>query len=189
MNCKFVETHEQKLTRILIPEDKLQERVAQLGEQLSRDYAGREIHAICILKGGVLFLADLIRHIDVPLTVDFMAVSSYGLDTESSGRVRILKDLDQDIQGKEVLIVEDIIDTGLTLAKVVEILETRDPASLKICTLLDKPAGRKPGLNLPIDYVGFSIPNRFVVGYGLDYKEYCRNTPYIFAVEDDQSEA
>jgi hypoxanthine phosphoribosyltransferase len=165
------------IAHILLSEEQIHTRTQELGAQISADYAGRELSLICVLKGGVIFLADLIRSISIPLRIDFMATSSYGATTQSSGVVRILKDLDMTIEGRNVLIVEDIIDTGHTLSYLVRILHERRPASLCICTLLSKPIRRE--IEMPIDYVGFDIPNEFVVGYGLDYNERYRNLPYI----------
>jgi hypoxanthine phosphoribosyltransferase len=162
---------------ILIPEDRLQQRISELGAQISRDYAGQDLLLLAVLKGSVLFLSDLMRHITVPHAVDFMATSSYGASTESSGIVRILKDLDEPIQGRNVLIVEDIIDTGHTLDYLLRLLHARRPKSLRICTLLNKPDRRE--VDVHVDYIGFDIPNEFVLGYGLDYDELYRNLPYI----------
>ncbi|MGQ9556326.1 MAG: hypoxanthine phosphoribosyltransferase [Desulfurispora sp.] len=168
---------------ILITEQQITSRVAELGRQISRDYAGREILVVGILKGAVLFLADLVRHIDVPLCLDFMAVSSYGATTASSGVVQIIKDLEQSIEGRHVLIVEDIVDTGLTLKYLRDNLATRRPASLRICTLLDKPGRRK--VPVQVDYNGFVIPDEFVVGYGLDYAERYRNLREILVLKPE----
>jgi len=165
------------IAEILITEENLQERIAELGSQISRDYEGKRPILVCVLKGGVLFLSDLIRRVTVPHEIDFMAISSYGAGTESSGVVRILKDLDANITGRHVLIVEDIIDTGHTLSYILRNLQTREPASLRICTLLSKLQRRE--LDVPVDYIGFEIPNKFVIGYGLDYAEIYRNLPYI----------
>ncbi len=162
---------------ILIPEDRLQQRISELGAQISRDYAGEDLLLLAVLKGSVLFLSDLMRHVTVPHAVDFMATSSYGASTESSGIVRILKDLDEPIQGRNVLIVEDIIDTGHTLDYLLRLLRARMPKSLRICTLLNKPDRRE--VDVHVDYIGFDIPNEFVLGYGLDYDELYRNLPYI----------
>ena len=162
---------------VLIPEDRLQQRISELGAQISRDYAGEDLLLLAVLKGSVLFLSDLMRHITVPHSVDFMATSSYGASTESSGIVRILKDLDEPIQGRNVLIVEDIIDTGHTLDYLLRLLRARMPKSLRICTLLNKPDRRE--VDVHVDYIGFDIPNEFVLGYGLDYDELYRNLPYI----------
>ncbi|MGB4668314.1 MAG: hypoxanthine phosphoribosyltransferase, partial [bacterium] len=166
-----------EIKEILIDQEQLQQRIQELGAEISRDYQGKELHLICVLKGAVLFLADLARNLTVPVSFDFMAVSSYGASTESSGVVRILKDLEESIEGKDVLIVEDIIDSGLTLHYLYQNLHSRKPASLEICTLLDKPDRRR--VDVPVKYCGFSIPDRFVVGYGLDFAEKYRNLPYI----------
>ena len=165
------------LAEILIPADRLQARIAELGEQITRDYAGTDLMLISVLKGSVLFLADLVRNISTPHAIDFMATSSYGNALESSGVVRILKDLDASIEGRNVLIVEDIIDTGRTLDYLVRILRARQPASLEICTLLNKPARRE--IPVAVKYIGFDIPDKFVLGYGLDWEEKYRNLPYI----------
>ncbi len=167
--------------RELIPEAEVAARIAQLGAQISEDYAGEEIVLLCILKGGVFFTTELAKRITVPVTLDFMSVSSYGAQTESSGVVRIIKDLDTPIEGKNVLVAEDIIDTGRTLAYLMENLKQRGPKSLKLCALLDKPERRVS--NVAVDYTGFSIPDEFVVGYGMDYDQKYRNLPYIGAVE------
>lgn len=165
------------IEEILIPSDKLQARIAELGDQISRDYAGQDLMLIAVLKGSVLFMSDLMRHISVPHSIDFMATSSYGHAFESSGVVRILKDLDASIEGCNVLIVEDIIDTGRTLDYLLRILRARQPRSLEICALLDKRSRRE--VDVPVKYVGFDIPDKFVLGYGLDYTEKYRNLPYI----------
>lgn len=165
------------VSEVLISHQQIRERTEELGRQITEDYDGKDPLLICILKGGLMFLADLMREIDLPLEIDFIAVSSYGDSTESSGVVRILMDLERNIQGRHVLIVEDIIDTGRTLSYIIGNLRTRGPASIKVCTLLDKPARRE--LEIPIDYVGFTIPDRFVIGYGLDYGEIYRNLPFV----------
>jgi len=167
----------QDVAEVLISEERLQERVQELGRKLSMDYANAAPALICVLKGGYLFLADLTRALSVRHSVDFMAISSYGNSTASSGVVRILKDLDADINDKDVLVVEDIIDTGRTLSYLMENLRSRGPRSVRICTLLSKPARRE--IDLQVDYVGFEIPDEFVVGYGLDYAEEYRNLPFI----------
>jgi hypoxanthine phosphoribosyltransferase len=167
---------------ILVQRDDLAHRVRQLGDEISRDYEGRDLLLVCVLKGAVFFLSDLMRYLDVDCEVDFMAVSSYGSSTDSSGIVRILKDLDAPIQGREVLIVEDIVDSGLTLSYLLRTLKAREPASLEVCALLTKPERRK--IELPIRYVGFEIPNRFVVGYGLDHAERFRNLPYVAVLQE-----
>ena len=168
----------------LISEAEVAEKIAQLGAQISKDYEGEEIYMLCILKGGVFFMTELAKHVTVPVELDFMSVSSYGSQTRSSGNVRIIKDLDTPITGKHVLVVEDIIDTGRTLAYLLENLQQRGPKSLKLCTLLDKPEERVTDVD--VDYVGFQIPNKFVVGYGLDYDQHYRNLPYIGVVEFDE---
>jgi hypoxanthine phosphoribosyltransferase len=169
--------------QILVQRDELAHRVRQLGEEITADYEGKELFLVGVLKGAVFFLSDLMRHIDVPCQVDFMAVSSYGSETESSGVVRILKDLDAPIEGKHVLIVEDIVDSGLTLQYLLRTLKARSPGSLEVCALLTKPERRK--VELPIRYTGFEIPNRFAIGYGLDHSEHYRNLPYVAALAED----
>jgi hypoxanthine phosphoribosyltransferase len=166
--------------RTLVESGDLANRVAELGAQISADYEGRELFLVGVLKGAVFFLADLMRHLDVACAVDFMAVASYGSSTATSGVVRILKDLDDSIEGRDVLIVEDIIDSGLTLSYLLRTLQGRHPASLEVCALLTKPERRK--VDLPIRYVGFDIPNEFAIGYGLDYGERYRNLPYVAAL-------
>jgi len=165
---------------ILVQQDDLAHRVTALGEQISADYAGRQLLLVGVLKGAFFFLSDLMRKLDVACEVDFMAVASYGSSTDSSGVVRILKDLDVSIEGRDVLIVEDIVDSGLTLSYLLRTLSARDPASLEVCALLTKPDRRK--VDLPIRYEGFEIPNRFVIGYGLDHGERFRNLPYVAAL-------
>src|SRR5690349_9618201 len=167
---------------ILVEADDLRERVKELGEQISADYADRDLLLVGVLKGDVFFLSDLMRHLEVPCEVDFMAVASYGSSTDSSGVVRILKDLDIPIEGREVLIVEDIVDSGLTLSYLLRTLRARNPKSLEVCALLTKPERRK--VDLPIRYVGFEIPNRFAIGYGLDHAEKFRNLPYVAVLAD-----
>jgi hypoxanthine phosphoribosyltransferase len=167
---------------ILVQSDELAHRVEQLGRQISADYAGRDLFLVGVLKGAVFFLADLMRHLDVACELDFMAVASYGSSTDSSGVVRILKDLDASIEGRHVLIVEDIVDSGLTLSYLMRTLKARNPASLDVCALLTKPERRK--VELPIRYVGFEIPNQFAIGYGLDHAERYRNLPYVAALAD-----
>ncbi|MDF9407935.1 hypoxanthine phosphoribosyltransferase [Pelotomaculum isophthalicicum JI] len=163
--------------KILLTEEQIKLQVTKLGRQISQDYANKEILVVGILKGAMVFLADLVRKITIPTYFDFVAVSSYGSSTKSSGVVRILKDLDRSIQGRHILIVEDIIDSGLTLNYLSDNLSSRGPASIKLCALLDKPSRRIEPVN--IDYCGFTIPDEFVVGYGLDYNERYRNLPYI----------
>jgi hypoxanthine phosphoribosyltransferase len=170
-----------KIGRILIGEDELQRRIQELGRQISQDYAGRNLLLLGVLKGAVVFMVDLARAIDLPLQIDFMAVSSYGASTESSGVVRILKDLDSAVDGRDILVVEDIIDTGLTLRYILDNLAMRNPASVKVCALLYKDRERPDGVGP--DYVGFHIPNEFVVGYGLDFAEVYRNLPYVAVLE------
>ena len=173
---------------VLIPEEKVQERVAELGAQISRDYEGKTITMICVLKGGVVFMCDLAKKITVPVTMDFMSVSSYGGGTSSSGIVKIVKDLDQSIEGKDVLIVEDIIDSGRTLSYLLQIFRKRKPNSIRLCTLLDKPERRVvPDVN--VEYSGFQIPDSVVVGFGLDYDQRYRNLPYIGVISFDDENA
>jgi len=173
---------EHAVTEVLIDEIRLKGRVAELGDEISADYAGRDLLLIGVLKGAVFFMADLMRRLTVPCEIDFMAISSYAGATESSGVVRILKDLDINIEGRDVLVVEDIIDSGLTLSYLMRNLEAREPASLEICALLTKPARRE--IDVPVRYVGFEIPNRFVVGYGLDFDERYRNLPYVGVLDE-----
>jgi hypoxanthine phosphoribosyltransferase len=173
------------LDEILIPADVLQARIVELGKQINKDYQGKNLHLICILRGGVMFLADLMRQIDLPHTIDFMAVSSYGSGArQSTGQVRITLDLKEDIHNRDVVLVEDIVDSGYTIASVLEMLATRHPRSLKVCTLLDKAERRE--VEVPIHYRGFAIPNKFVFGYGLDLDEYYRNLPFIGTVNPDK---
>ena len=168
---------------ILIEEDALRNRIRELGEEISADYAGRDLLLIGVLKGAVFFMADLMRRLTVACEVDFMAISSYGASTDSSGVVRILKDLDINIEGRDVLVVEDIIDSGLTLSYLIRNLEAREPTSLEVCALLTKPDRRE--IDVPVRYVGFEIPNRFVIGYGLDFAERYRNLPYVAVLHPD----
>ena len=169
--------------RVLISEEDVDARIREIGEQISRDYAGKEVHLVCVLKGGSFFLCELAKRITVPVSLDFMSVSSYGSETMSSGVVKIVKDLDEPIQGKHVLVVEDIVDSGRTLSYLKEMMLDRKPESLRICPLLDKPDRRVVDVN--VDYTGFHIPDEFVVGYGLDYAQKYRNLPYIGVVEFD----
>jgi hypoxanthine phosphoribosyltransferase len=173
---------EQGVGKILVQQDELAHRVRALGEEISRDYAGRDLLLIGVLKVAVFFLTDLMRHLTVRCEVDFMAVASYGSSTDSSGVVRILKDLDAPIAGRDVVIVEDIVDSGLTLNYLRRTLQARDPASLEVCALLTKPERRK--VETPIRYTGFEIPNKFVIGYGLDHAERYRNLPYVAVLEN-----
>ena len=171
------------IRNIMISEENIAKRVKELGKQLTEEYKGRDLLIVGILKGCMLFLSDLVRAIDLPLTMDFMVVSSYGSATKSSGVVRIIKDLERDIEGKDVLVVEDIVDTGLTLSYLIENLKTRNPRSVKVCSLLDKPDRRKAQVD--IEYVGFKIPDEFVVGYGLDYAETYRNLPFVCVLKPE----
>ncbi|MBQ9142079.1 MAG: hypoxanthine phosphoribosyltransferase [Lachnospiraceae bacterium] len=168
---------------VLLTEEEVDARIKEIGEQISKDYEGKQVHMICVLKGGTFFMCELAKRITVPVSLDFMAVSSYGSDTKSSGVVKIVKDLDEAIQGKDVLVVEDIVDSGRTLSYLMEMLRDRKPASLRLCTLLDKPDRRV--IQVPVDYTGFEIPDEFVVGYGLDYDQRYRNLPYIGIVSFD----
>ncbi len=165
------------IASVLFTAEQLEARVAELGQQITADYQGRSLLVICVLKGSSLFTADLVRHVDLPLTLDFIGTSSYGESTESSGVVRIVKDVEESLEDKEVLIIEDIVDTGLTLSYLLNTLRLRKPASLKVCSLLDKPSRRK--VEVPIDYLGFSIDDHFVIGYGLDYASRYRNLGYV----------
>ncbi len=167
---------------VLVSAEDLQKRIAELGREISRDYDGKDLIMVGILKGAVLFLADLMRHLEIDAELDFMAVSSYGSSTDSSGVVRILKDLDAPVEGRDVLIVEDIIDSGLTLHYLLRNLKAREPGSLEVCSLLTKPERRR--VDLPIKYVGFEIPNRFAIGYGLDHKQRFRNLSYVAALAE-----
>lgn len=169
--------------KVLISEEELEKRIAEIGAQISEEYAGKTIHLICVLKGGVFFMTELAKRITCDVTMDFMSISSYGNETTSSGVVKIVKDLDQPLEGKDVLVVEDIIDSGRTLSYLLEILKGRKPASLKLATMLDKPDRRV--VDVDVDYVGYSIPDEFVVGYGLDYGQKYRNLPYIGYVKGD----
>ncbi|MBD5467896.1 MAG: hypoxanthine phosphoribosyltransferase [Lachnospiraceae bacterium] len=169
---------------VLLTEQEVDERIQQLGEQISKDYEGKQVHLICILKGGSMFLCELAKRITIPVSLDFMSVSSYGKDMTSSGVVRIVKDLDDPIKDKHVIVVEDIVDSGRTLSYLLEMLGKREPASIAICTLLDKPDRRVT--DVKVDYTGFQIPDEFVVGYGLDYDQRYRNLPYIGIVHVDE---
>ena len=172
--------------RVLLSEEEVDTKIREIAAQISRDYEGKEIHLICVLKGGVFFTCELAKRITVPVSLDFMSVSSYGDDTKSSGVVRIVKDLDEPVKGKDVLIVEDIIDSGRTLSYLIDIIKGRGPKSVKLCTLLDKPERRVK--NVKVDYVCFTIPDEFVVGYGLDYDQKYRNLPYIGVVEQERED-
>lgn len=168
---------------VLLTEEEVNAKIQELGDQISKDYAGKQVHLVCVLKGGVFFLCELAKRITVPVSLDFMSVSSYGSDTKSSGVVKIVKDLDESLQGKDVIVVEDIVDSGRTLSYLLEMLRDRKPNSLRLCTLLDKPERRV--IEVPVDYTAFQIPDEFVVGYGLDYDQRYRNLPYIGVVKFD----
>ena len=174
---------ERGVGEVLIDEESLQARVSELGQEISSDFAGRELLLVGVLKGAVFFMADLMRSITVPCEIDFMAISSYGASTDSSGVVRILKDLDINIENRHVVVVEDIVDSGLTLSYLVRNLESRGPASLEVCALLTKPGRRE--IEVDVGYIGFEIPNKFVIGYGLDFAERYRNLPYVGVLHDD----
>ena len=167
--------------RVLLSEEEVDKRIAEIAAKISEDYNGEQVHMICVLKGGVFFTCELAKRLTIPVSMDFMSVSSYGADTKSSGVVKIVKDLDEGIEGKNVLVVEDIIDSGRTLSYLLEYLRNRNPKSLKLCTLLDKPERRV--IEVDVDYTCFDIPDEFVVGYGLDYAQKYRNLPYIGVVE------
>ena len=167
--------------RVLLSEEEVNERIRQIGEQISKDYEGRQVHLICVLKGGSFFMCELAKRITVPVSLDFMSVSSYGGGTKSSGVVKIVKDLDEPLDGKDVIVVEDIVDSGRTLSYLLELLGKRNPKSLALCTMLDKPERRV--VDVKVDYTGFNIPDEFVVGYGLDYAQKYRNLPFIGVVE------
>ncbi len=166
---------------VLISEEDVDKKIYEIGQQITKDYEGKNVHLICVLKGGVFFMCELSKRIDVPVTMDFMSVSSYGDDTKSSGVIKIVKDLDESITGKDVLVVEDIVDSGRTLSHLLELLKNRNPNSIKLCTLLDKPERRVKDVKM--DYTCFQIPDEFVVGYGLDYQQKYRNLPFIGVVE------
>lgn len=168
--------------RVLISEEEVDKKVREMAAEISKAYEGKELHMICVLRGGVFFMCELAKRLTVPVTLDFMSVSSYGDGTESSGQIKIIKDLDDSIEGKHVLVVEDIIDSGRTLSKLMDLLESRNPESLALCTLLDKPERRV--VEVDVDYTGFQIPDLFVVGYGLDHAQKHRNYPYVGVVEE-----
>ena len=178
-----MDTVKDAVGEILIDEETLQARIRELGAEISEAYAGRDLLLVGVLKGAVFFLADLMRELSVPCEIDFMAISSYGAGTDSSGVVRILKDLDMNISGRHVLVVEDIIDSGLTLSYLMRSLTARKPASLEVCTLLTKPERRE--VDVPVRYVGFEIPNKFVIGYGLDFDQRYRNLPFVAVLHPD----
>ncbi len=167
--------------KVLLSEEEVDSRIQAIGEQISKDYAGKQVHLVCVLKGGSFFMCELAKRISVPVSLDFMSVSSYGSDTKSSGVVKIVKDLDESLKDKDVIVVEDIVDSGRTLSYLLEMLRDRGPKSLRLCTLLDKPERRV--VDVKVDYTGFAIPDEFVVGYGLDYDQRYRNLPYIGIVE------
>ena len=167
--------------KVLISEEDVDKKICEIGKQITKDYEGKNVHLICVLKGGVFFMCDLLKRIDVPVTMDFMSVSSYGDDTKSSGVIKIVKDLDESITGKDVIVVEDIVDSGRTLSHLLELLESRNPNSIRLCTLLDKPERRVK--DVKVDYTCFQIPDEFVVGYGLDYQQKYRNLSFIGVVE------
>ena len=171
------------ILRVLYSEEELEAKCAELGAQISKDYEGKNLLLVSVLKGAVVFMTDLMRHITVPCSIDFMVVSSYGSGVKTSGVVKIVKDLDADLAGKDLLIVEDILDTGVTLSNLVPMLKMRNPNSVKICTILDKPSRRKA--NIQPDYEGFQVPDEFVVGYGLDYDEKYRNLPYVGVLKSE----
>jgi hypoxanthine phosphoribosyltransferase len=166
---------------VLIPEERLLARIQELGRQISDDYRGKTVHLVCVLKGAYTFLADLAREIELPVTIDFLAVSSYGKGKSTSGEVQLTKDLDQSLEGKDVIVVEDIADTGLTLNYLLNLFRSRRPASLRVCALLSKPSRRQ--IDVKVDYVGFEIPDRFVVGYGLDHDQVHRNLKYVAVLD------
>lgn len=169
--------------KVMLTEEEVDAKIREIGEQISKDYEGKEVHLICVLKGGSFFMCELAKRITVPVSFDFMSVSSYGAGTKSSGVIKIVKDLDEPIMGKDVIVIEDIVDSGRTLSYLMEMLKSRQPASLRLCTLLDKPDRRV--VQVPVDYTCFQIPDEFVVGYGLDYAQRYRNLPYIGVVEFD----
>ncbi|MBQ5849319.1 MAG: hypoxanthine phosphoribosyltransferase [Lachnospiraceae bacterium] len=170
-----------EVIKVMMTEQEIDARVRQIGEQISKDYAGQEVHLVCVLKGGSFFMCELAKRITIPVSFDFLSVSSYGGDTKSSGMVRIVKDLDEPLEGKNVIVVEDIIDSGRTLSYLLELFGQRKPKSISLCTLLDKPDRRV--VDVKVDYTGFNIPDEFVVGFGLEYDQRYRNLPYIGTVE------
>lgn len=169
--------------RVMLSEEEVDAKIQEMGKKISEDYAGKQVHLVCVLKGGVFFMCELAKRIALPVSMDFMSVSSYGSETKSSGVVKIVKDLDESLKGKDVIVVEDIVDSGRTLSYLLEMLQQREPNSLALCTLLDKPERRVR--EVKVDYTGFAIPDEFVVGYGLDYNQKYRNLPYIGVVELD----
>jgi hypoxanthine phosphoribosyltransferase len=172
--------------KVMITEEEVDAKIQEIGDMISRDYAGKQVHLVCVLKGGSFFMCELAKRITIPVSLDFMSVSSYGNETKSSGVIKIIKDLDEPLRGKEVLVIEDIIDSGRTLSYLLEMLKDRGPASLRLCTLLDKPSRRM--VDVEVNYTGFQIPDKFVVGYGLDYEQRYRNLPYIGVVELEEDE-
>ena len=168
---------------VMLSEEEVDRRIQEIGEQISKDYAGKQVHLVCVLKGGSFFLCELAKRITVPVSLDFMSVSSYGGDTKSSGVIKIVKDLDEPLRDKDVIVVEDIVDSGRTLSYLLDMLKARGPKSMSLCTLLDKPDRRV--IDVKVDYTGFQIPDEFVVGYGLDYDQRYRNLPYIGVVKFD----
>lgn len=168
---------------VLLTEEEIDRRIQEIGDQISRDYAGKQVHLVCVLKGGSFFMCELAKRITVPVSIDFMSVSSYGGDTESSGVVRIVKDLDEPLKDRHVIVIEDIVDSGRTLSYLLDMLRSRGPVDVRLCTLLDKPDRRV--VDVKVDYTGFEIPDEFVVGYGLDYDQKYRNLPYIGIVKFD----
>ena len=168
---------------VLVTKEDVEKRISEMADEINRAYAGKSLHLVCVLKGGAFFMCELAKHLNMPVSLDFMSVSSYGSATKSSGVVKIVKDLDEPIKDKDVLVVEDIVDSGSTLSYLMEMLRDRGPKSLHLCTLLDKPERRVVEVN--VDYTGFQIPDKFVVGYGLDYDQHYRNLPYIGVVEFD----
>lgn len=168
---------------VLVTKEDVEERISEMADEINRAYAGKSLHLVCVLKGGAFFMCELAKHLNMPVSLDFMSVSSYGSATKSSGVVKIVKDLDESLKDKEVIVVEDIVDSGRTLSYLLEMLKDRGPASLRLCTLLDKPERRV--IDVQVDYTGFNIPDEFVVGYGLDYDQRYRNLPYIGVVEFD----
>lgn len=169
--------------RVMLTEEEVDAKIQEIGDRISKDYAGKQVHLVCVLKGGSFFLCELAKRITIPVSLDFMSVSSYGGGTQSSGIVKIVKDLDEPLKDKEVIVIEDIVDSGRTLSYLLEMLKKREPKSLRLCTLLDKPERRV--VDVRVDYTGFEIPDEFVVGYGLDYDQRYRNLPYIGVVEFD----
>jgi hypoxanthine phosphoribosyltransferase len=184
MNLKHKKESGMDKITVMYSEEQIDARVREIADEISRDYAGEEVHLICILKGSIFFTAELAKRINVPVTLDFMSVSSYGDGTESTGRIKIIKDLDENIAGKNVIVIEDIIDSGRTLSFLMDMLSVRKPKSLKLCTLLNKPERRV--VNINVDYIGFDIPDKFVVGYGMDYAQKYRALPYVGIVQTEE---